>query len=165
MFSNVMVTGHRPFGVTDEQRNYYIDRLPKIARSLQKDFGMKRMISGMAIGVDTVWAECAIALGVPLSAYIPFPQQSDRWGYSDRQKWNKLREQADEEVMIGDKFSIRLLHARNDAMIRASNLAVAAWAPSQTTGGTASAVGKIRRVNKPLILIDLDAFTVSRENF
>lgn len=160
-----MVTGHRTFGISEEQRDFTFRILPKVAKRLKDAYGMKEMISGMAIGADTIWADCAVELGVPLSAYIPFPQQSDKWSFADRSHWLKLRKEASKEIIIGEKFSIGLLHARNDAMIRASDLAVAVWSPSVTTGGTASAVNKIRKAKKPMILIDLDALTVTTERF
>ena len=165
MFSRVMVTGHRPQLMTIEQSSYANDTLLKIAKKLLKSYGMTEMISGLALGADTMWADISVKLNVPLAVYIPFPQQANRWSFKDQQHWNYLREQATRENVISDKYSIRMLHARNDAMIKDSDLVVAVWSPRQNTGGTASAVKKVRQKNKPMILVDLDSFKTSKENF
>lgn len=165
VFEKVMVTGHRPQGLTEEQAAFAKRALMACGRQLKRDFGTVEAISGMALGVDTWWAMAALNLKLDLAAYIPFPQQPEPWSASDQFRWTKLREKANREVICGDEFSVRLLHIRNDAMIKDADLAIAVWSPSQLRGGTASAVQKIRKRGMPMILIDLDALFISRENF
>lgn len=165
VFEKVMVTGHRPQGMTEDQCAFAKRALKAVARQLKQECGMTEAISGMALGVDTWWAMVALKLELELAAYIPFPQQPDPWWAADKERWAELRKSATREVVCAEEFSVRALHIRNDAMIKDADLAIAVWAPSQLRGGTASAVQKIRRRGMPMILIDLDALTISRENF
>lgn len=164
-FTQVMVTGHRPQLMTPEQTNYATTTIPKVAKKLLKSHSMEEMISGMALGADTVWAETALLLGVPLAAYIPFLEQTKGWSVEDIERWEHLRSKASREVVLGDRYSVRLLHARNDAMLRDSDLVVAVWSPSNEKGGTASTVRKARSQGKAIIVIDLDNFRTFKENF
>lgn len=165
VFEKVMVTGHRPQGLTEEQAAFSKRALMAVGRQLKRDFGTVEAISGMALGVDTWWALIALKLELDLAAYIPFPQQPQPWAQKDKDQWSELRHEASREVVCGDEFSVRMLHVRNDAMIKDADLAIAVWSPSQLRGGTASAVQKIRKRGMPMILIDLDTLTISRENF
>jgi uncharacterized phage-like protein YoqJ len=164
-FEKVMVTGHRPQGMTNEQAEFAKRALKSIGRQLKQDFGTVEAISGMALGVDIWWAMIALKLDLELAAYIPFPQQPDPWWAADKERWTELRKAANREVLCADEFSIRALHIRNDAMIKDSDLAIAVWSPSNLRGGTASAVQKIRRRGMPMVLVDLDNLAISRENF
>lgn len=164
-FERVMVTGHRPQGMTPEQTEFAKRALKAIGRQLKKDFGTVEAISGMALGVDTWWAIIALNLNLELAAYIPFPQQPKPWWEADKKRWTELRKAATREVVCAEEFSVRALHIRNDAMIKAADLAIAVWSPSVLSGGTSSAVKKIRKINMPMILVDLDNLSISRENF
>jgi uncharacterized phage-like protein YoqJ len=163
LFKSVMLTGHRSFAPADVR--WLEHELYKTVRRLKEFHGVEELISGMALGADTIWAEAAVALEVPLAAYIPFEVQPDRWPARNQQVWRELRAKAAREVVVGPNFSIGLLHARNDAMIRDSDLCVAAFRTSETKGGTYSAVQKLRKLQKPLIIIDPETRTVSKEHF
>jgi len=165
IFPKVMVTGHRPksFGAGDEL--WSVRELHRTLKRLQRFHGVEEAISGMALGADTWWADSALSLGIPLAAYIPFEAQPDAWGRDDREKWRSLREQAHREVVLGDHYDVRLLHARNDAMLRDADLCVALWRKSATSGGTFSAVKKAQAMGKPLIILDPEEHSVLTENF
>lgn len=150
----MMLTGHRPSALTEEEIVWSRKELHKTLARLQKFHGIQEVISGMALGADTWWAESAIALGIPFAAYIPFEAQPQVWPEFAREHWRKLRAQAVREVVLGEKYNVGLLHARNDAMIKDGELCVALWKQSKTSGGTFSAVQKIRKADKPLILLD-----------
>lgn len=164
-FPKVMVTGHRRQGLSSAQVDFAQKGLAKTAERLSEAFGMEEAISGLALGADTWWAQIAVSKGIPLAAYIPYPQQADRWSAENRAEWQKFRSAAHREVLLGDAYAIHLLFSRNDAMIRDCDLAVAVWQPSRKSGGTTDAVKKIRKIGKPLVIIDLDDLVVRRENF
>lgn len=159
-----MVTGHRPQFFSPEEKDFALRSLLSIANKCKNELGMVEAISGMAIGVDTWWAEAAIRLDLELAAYIPFPQQPDRWYAKDKQKWQELRDKASREVILGESFSMRLLHMRNHSMIKDSDLAVAVWKPSKQDGGTYAAVKKLRAEKRPLIIVDMDNLKIFTEN-
>ena len=134
-------------------------------RRLREFHGLQEVISGMALGVDTWWAEAALDLAIPFAAYIPFEAQGARWPTSVQAHWRNLRSSASREVVLGEHYSVGLLHARNDAIIKDSSLAVAVLKSSKTSGGTFSAVVKLRKRKKPFILLEPEARTISKEYF
>lgn len=159
VFKRVMVTGHRPQHISQGETVFAQDELLRLARKLRDECGMELAISGMALGADTWWAEAALTTAVPLAAYIPFESQPDRWSNSDQAQWRWLRAKAATEKVIATSYSVGALHARNDAMIRDSDLTIAVWKPSKTSGGTASAVKKLEKLGRSIVIVDLDKMT------
>lgn len=165
LFKSVMVTGHRPTGLTEKEQLWSQMELRKTLKRLQLFHGIEEVISGMALGADTWWAQAALAFDLPLAAYIPFEVQPTAWPQKDREIWKEIRGKASREVVLGQEYDVRLFHGRNDAMIRDADLCVALWKESTTRGGTYSAVQKIRKLGKPLILLNPETETVSSERF
>lgn len=166
MIGSVMVTGHRPTDLSGTQINFAKSSLVKLAGGLQEK-GMTEAISGMALGADTWWALTALALDIPLAAYIPFQAQASDWMDYDKVLWSDIRRRAQREVLVSRTGSGRrapLFHARNDRMINDCDVAIAVWCPSKTTGGTASTVKKLRATTKPILIVDLDRLEIHKEN-
>jgi hypothetical protein len=136
----VMVTGHRPQYLSPDVHDWVRFELNRLAVKLRDEHGMTTGVSGMAIGADLWWADALVSNGVPLWAHVPFPQQPDRWSQADRAEWQRLLGLAAKTTTNGPDFDVKLLHARNDAMIRSSSAAIAVWLPAKHNGGTASAV-------------------------
>ena len=165
VFPKVMITGHRPRFLSTEGQSWAQREILKTMKRLRKFHGLQEAISGMALGADTWWAESSLSLGVPLAAYIPFESQSDMWNATDRKRWRELRASASREIVLGDHYDVGLLFARNDAMLRDSDLCVALWRQSEVKGGTADTVRKARAAGKPLIILDPETHLISTENF
>ncbi|GAB6857885.1 SLOG family protein [Microbacterium xylanilyticum] len=156
-FPRVMVTGHRPKLMSAHQQRHSRTELERVAQKLTAVYGMEVGISGMALGADTDWAHAVLNAGVPLWSFVPFPQQAELWSDAQRSEWNELRSRAAREVVVADAYSVRALHARNDAMLNDADLVVAVWDPRVTTGGTASCVRKARDRGMPIIHVDLES--------
>ncbi len=152
----VMVTGHRPQKMTGAQMQWAQPELDRLARKLISEHGTEWAISGMALGADTWWASSALAYRLKLWAFIPFPQQADRWGETDREIWENLRSRATLETVVSDHYSVANLLERNSAMVAACDAAIAVWSPSSGRSGTADAIAKIQQSGKPLIVVDID---------
>lgn len=165
-YERVMVTGHRPQHLTKRESSFARSELNRLAEKLVDDHGMVAGISGMALGADTWWAHAVLdTADAELWAYIPFEHQPDRWREEEQKTWRSLRSLASREVVLGVEYDVKLLHARNDAMIRDSDLAIAVWKPSKETGGTASAVRKLKSLKRSVVIVDLDRFrTYRRDN-
>ena len=95
-------TGHRvqslPWGGREEDPRCAAlkARMRAAMVELVHTFGVRRFISGMALGVDTYAAELVLdlrAAGEPVSleCAIPFPGQADRWSARDRARYAALR--------------------------------------------------------------------------
>lgn len=154
IWPTVMVTGHRPQHLRPDARPWVRAELLRLAVKLRDEHGATVGISGMAIGADLWWADAVIKAGLDLHAHVPFPQQPDKWRDADRDEWSRLLGMAAHTETYGPTFSVRLLHARNDGMIRACSLAIAVHDPAKIEGGTASAVRKLLAVGRPVIHVD-----------
>jgi uncharacterized phage-like protein YoqJ len=156
----VCATGHRRQHLSHDAREWIRDELHQQARRLRDEYGTHTGISGMASGVDLWWAEALLAAGLNLWAYVPFPQQPDRWPDADRREWRRILDRAQRVRTFGDRYSVRLLHARNHGMLSDSTAVVACWAPHMTTGGTFAAVREAHRRGMPGVWIDPRARSV-----
>lgn len=153
-FPRVMVTGHRPQGIPPRNRRWVELELERIAVKLRDQNGMRVGISGMALGADTWWGFATVFAWCDLWAFIPFPQQPEKWQPEDLARWNELRSRAKHEVVVAEEYSVGALHARNDAMLANADLVVAVWDPSHTTGGTYSCVQKAHQAAMPMIHVN-----------
>ena len=100
----LMVTGHRPKDLGGYSNNptqeWIRQELRRILLKAQVRYGTDlEIISGMALGVDTWWAEEALALGVPLLAYVPFKDQDRIWPQSSKDHYRSLLQRCRKIVM------------------------------------------------------------------
>ncbi|GAA0528608.1 hypothetical protein GCM10010172_06500 [Paractinoplanes ferrugineus] len=150
----VMVTGHRPQHLKPAVHAWVRSELDRLAVKLRDEHGMAVGVSGMAIGADLWWADAVICAGVKLDAHVPFPQQPDKWQKEDRDEWMRLCRAAWTLKTYGGYFDVKTLHARNDGMIKAADVAIAVHLPWKASGGTASAVEKLTGLGKPIIHVN-----------
>lgn len=158
-YPSVALTGHRPGALGPDAAAWVRDALARVATGLQERYGTVEAISGLALGSDTWWAQAALDADLRLAVYLPCPQQADRWPETDRVRWARLRAAASREVVISPTYSVRALHARNEAMLRDCDALAAVHDPAITTGGTATTVAKARTVGRPVLHIDPAART------
>lgn len=157
----VAVTGHRPQDFTPDQAHWVQATLADLVGRLHSDHGTTVAISGLALGSDTWWAQAALHDRLSLWAYIPFETQGARWPSVDQEGWRDLRAAAAREVVLGDEYDVRLLHSRNDLMIRDADLIVAVHQPRKSTGGTVNAIRRARADRKTLLRVDPTARAVT----
>lgn len=162
----VMCTGHREKSMDPNQRAWVAAELERLASKLIAEHGMRVAIHGGANGADLAWARAADDAGVDsLWAYLPFPNQTKGWTDQQKADWTHYTSPRPEGAAtkrwtLGTDYDVRLLHARNDGMIRDANLVIAVLDPSKTTGGTVSALKKIG-TSLPVITLDIVARRVS----
>ena len=157
----VAATGHRPQHLDPGQRAWVRAELRRVVLKLRDQHGLQVGISGMAIGTDLWWADELVRADVALWAHVPFPQQWEPWLPVQRDEWHRLHDLAAKVTTYGDRYDVRLLHARNDGMLAAANAVVAVHKAGKTTGGTASAVQKARQRGLPVVNIDPERRTVT----
>lgn len=160
-FPRVMVTGHRPQGLSVISREWIPLELERLAVKLRDQHGMRYGISGMALGADIWWAQATVFAWQELWSFIPFPQQAEKWAASDVALWNEMRGRAAHEVVIAPEFSVGALHQRNDAMLENADLVIAVWNPWATTGGTYSCVQKAVSRGLPIVHLNPDMQTTT----
>jgi len=158
---NIMITGHRPnklWGYDLEQKPYFLlknrieDELVKITDD--KPF---RMISGMALGVDMLYALLALDLkdmyNVELFCTVPCKGQATNWNFYDKRIYYSTLKKADNVYYVNDcKYFDGCMQERNQFMVDLCDYAIAVWDGS--SGGTSDTVNRIKKANKPLIIIN-----------
>ena len=122
-------------------------------------------VSAIAEGADTLFAEAAISLGVPLELVRPFDAYpSDFVGRSSRERYNRLRASARNEIQL--KYPVRSDAAYEAAMawvVQNSNLLVAVWdgRAAKGPGGTGHAVERAMRLNRDWIHLNTTDFSMT----
>lgn len=161
-FTRVSLTGHRPHEFTADQEAWIKDRLRAVALRLKSHYGTRVAISGMALGADTWWAEAALEAGLRLWCYIPFEAQADKWQPSEVQRWRELRSEANREVVLGQEYDVRLLHCRNELMVRDSDMMTAVHLKERRSGGTVETIKKARRAGLPMLRLNVSDREVTK---
>lgn len=145
----IAATGHRPdkvggYGPAADQRRR------DLAYSYLASAGATRVISGMALGWDTAFAEAAYNLGIPFTAAVPFQGQESRWPDLSQRTFRALLAVATEVVIVSPGgYSVSAMHARNHWMVDHCQVVCALWDGSD--GGTAGCVRYADRQGVPVV--------------
>lgn len=165
-------TGHRrlPRSVSED---WVWKKLLYVARKLADQHGLSTMMSGMALGVDQMWADAATNLAMPLHAAVPYPSQAhdpvapkaQEWTEEQREFWQVLIDGAAERTDVSPvdpttpQERVRMLHERNRFMVEHSQVVVAVWMPDNLRCGTAQALRTAVSAGRPIIWINPVAAT------
>lgn len=151
----VAVTGHRPgdlFGYDMGSEGW--QWLRQTLAEVLTGFGVPvEAISGMALGVDQVFAEVAIDEGVPVVAYVPFRGQDGRWPPESRATYLDLLAQCAREVVVSPVASAAAFLRRNEAMVQVCDVLVAVW-NGKTEGGTYHCLQYGLAQGRPVLHVD-----------
>lgn len=152
------VTGHRP----EKLNNDYALTSPlvnKIRIRLRHEIRMyspAAMITGMALGIDTVFAMLAVELSIPFIAAIPFKNQQMMWASESQALYNELLEKAHMVVNVSgrDYYQPQYMQQRNKWVVRSCTRLLAVW--NGTSGGTANCVqyAQTKMDKKDIIIIN-----------
>ena len=164
-------TGHRPAtrmdpsGLTELQMQWAREQARHGLHRLREQ-GPIVIKSGMALGWDMILAAAAFDLGIPFEAHIPYVSQPMLWPPAAQAEWLRLRSVAAREVVYGENpgdrwTAVKLLHARNDGLLKADRL-LALWDARKRKGGTWSAVEKAQRLGLAGVHLDPATRSVRR---
>jgi len=153
----VAITGHRPnrlgneWGHRGPYSNYVLQKMEEIILLLKPT----EMISGMALGSDTLWAEKAIKYRVSLIAAIPFKGQESKWPHYQQSKYHDiLRDKIVTPVYVSEGgYSPEKMHIRDRFMVDKCQILVAVFG-GDWKSGTGSTIKYAREKDKPIIFID-----------
>ncbi len=160
----IAITGHRPNKLNKE----YDGKGPmsnwlrgEINKTLDKH-NPDTLISGMALGVDMLFAEVAIARGLNLIAAIPCRGQEKVWPQKSQQRYNEILSYSKcSKVYVSENYSGWAMQKRNEYMVDNADLLIACW--DGTAGGTGNCVQYARKVNKEIIRINPQDFNLDDE--
>ena len=158
----VMVTGHRKLGGSYNETNthqWVRGALNHLLTRLQAKYGENLIaISGMAVGVDMMFAEEAIKLGIPVTAAIPFATQDGRWPPASQDRYRHILSQCSNVVLVEDIPAYKAgsipakLQLRNVWMVDHSTLTIAVW--DGGVGGTANCVKSCLKIGRKVLRVD-----------
>jgi uncharacterized phage-like protein YoqJ len=148
----IAFTGHRPDklgnpdAVRASIRHYLTHQLSCRTEKLV-------VLSGGALGVDTIAAEVSIELGIPYYLILPFPINifTARWPASARSHLIALGHSAVRTYFIQRAFSTAGYPARNRMLVDQADAVCALY--NGTPGGTKNIIDYAREQGKALIII------------
>ena len=148
-----MITGHRPQGLGGFRDNPIQERckewIDEKIREIVKADPNPQFISGMAIGVDTWWAEAALRKGLDVLAYVPFEGQEGRWPPRVQKRYHQILELAEVRYVCDPGYAGWKMFRRNEAMIEDADRCFAIW-NGKRQGGTYQCIEHILKAGKPL---------------
>lgn len=119
-------------------------------------------ISGLAIGVDTLAAECVghmrtfVKTPIKLTGAMPFPSQPSKWPQQTQDHFQYICALCNEVVTVSpDPYHPSKMKIRNEWMVDHSDYVIAIWSGIEK-GGTWNCITYARSHGKPVLLIRLN---------
>ena len=120
--------------------------------------GVTRFITGGAIGFDTMAAEAVLDLkadynDIKLALYLPCKNHFAKWHFRDIERFNEIKEQADEVKYVYEgKYIPGCMQMRNSAMVKDSDFGIV-YFRGCTNSGSAQTVKLAKDRGVPFVNI------------
>lgn len=169
----ITVTGHRPNKLGNAYDVHHPTNVSigkKMREFILKQSGFDKsintfsveeeitLISGMALGVDTIWALVALRLKkdfpgkFKLECAIPCKNHPSRWGKESQKIYHDILQQADKITQVSDaEYNAYLMQKRNEYMVNTAEIVFAVW--DGTKGGTGNCVNYAMKVKKTIYVL------------
>ena len=154
----IAVTGHRPnklYGYNIFSREWM--SLKEEFKKLLVDNHCTEAITGMALGVDTVFALAVLELqdegyNIKLHCAIPCRNHSCKWNGESVELYDNILKRADVVKLVTDaEYEPWMMQVRNEYMVDLADKIIAVWDGSN--GGTANCVRYAEKKGKDIIRI------------
>ena len=146
------LTGHRPDKLGGYAPCAFHEQVREATRACFLAWRPVEVISGMAQGFDTIGAQLAVEIGLPLVAAIPFEGQERAWPVAARAEYERLLRAASEVVLVSPgAFAAWKYQKRNEYMVDRGTWVLACWDGSP--GGTANCIQYAGRTGKGVTLL------------
>ena len=159
----ICVTGHRPnklYGYNLSDIRW--QKLKEQFKTILVENDCTEAITGMALGVDTVFALAVLELksdgyDIKLHCAIPCKNHSCKWIKESVDQYNNILEKADIVKLVSDEeYKPWLMQKRNEYMVNLltsdNDFLIALW--DGTPGGTANCIRYAKKLNKRIIYIN-----------
>ena len=152
------ITGHRPEHINFEW-NYNGPVSKWIKDELAKKFAIYKpesVMSGMALGVDTIAALLAIELCIPIIAVIPFLGQESKWNEKQKALYHKIlaHKLCIVKIVCEPGYAAWKIQRRNEWLCNECDNLIAVWDGSE--GGTKNTILYAESIQKEIEYINLD---------
>jgi len=152
----IAITGHRPNKLGNDY-SLTSPLLLHIKAILQEQINIYQpefMISGMALGIDTLWATLAIENNIKLIAAVPFKSQHIKWTIKSQEIYFDLLSKAHQMINISgaDGYNLDYMQLRNEWMVDNCDMLIAVW--DGTPGGTCNCFRYANKRNKNIFRIN-----------
>lgn len=152
----IVITGHRPnklpgkYNWTHPSNVGIIQWITKQLGIIQRDCeGLSIACTGMALGVDQMFAYVCRSLNFDYTAFIPCKDQEKTWPQGSQNLYNKLLKKAHRIVRVHDGpyyngcMQRRNMAMRDWALKDKDNILLAVW--NGTPGGTANMIKSCKK--------------------
>ena len=151
------VTGPRPDKLNGEYA-YQGKFSAWVRNELAKKFNQYKpdtLLSGLAIGVDTIAALLAIEMGIPLFAILPFIGQEIKWTKEAQQLYHKIlaHPKTMVKVVCEPGYAAWKFQRRNEWLSNECDTLVGVT--DRREGGTKNCLDYAASIHKPIEIIDL----------
>lgn len=162
----ICVTGHRPgklYGYDLSDSRW--ERLRSVLKKILIEKECKEAITGMALGVDTIFALAVLELknegyDIKLHCAIPCKNQEARWFKKDQRLYNNILKRADSVRIVSNTgYNLSAMQKRNEYMVNSSDGVIAVWDGSKS--GTANCVRYAKEKERFIIYVDPNNMAVS----
>jgi len=138
----IAITGHRPqkIGAEWDLQGPYSDYIRQEIKKVLLIRQPTQCISGMALGVDTIFAQEALALHIPLLASLPFKGQECKWPQHSQQKYREFLNNplTTTHIVCEGGYNSAKMQIRNEYMVDNTDVIICVW--NATEGGTMNCV-------------------------
>lgn len=159
----IAITGHRPNKLWgyDIYTPNYIELGRRIKNAILENsvnHSEIELISGMALGVDTIFALIALKLKSKDSRFnlhcaIPCKNHSSNWFGESVKQYNHIIDSADSVQLVSNTdYTPSCMQLRNQYMVNRCDLLIAVW--DKSAGGTANCVRYAQEIGKPIVFIN-----------
>ena len=155
----ICVTGHRPnklYGYDLNDRRW--QKLKSQFKEILKKKRCDEAISGMALGVDTIFALAVLELkdegyDIKLHCAIPCKNQSYKWAKESVDLYHFILSKADVVKLVSDEeYKPYLMQRRNEYMVQRSDCIIAVWDGSKS--GTGNCVRYAEEQGREIVRIE-----------
>ena len=154
------ITGPRPVKLYGyDLENPHWKRLKELFKQILKENNCEEAVTGMAPGVDTVWALAVLEIrdegyNIKLHCAIPCKNYSCKWPYAMVIQYTYILSKADTVKLISDEdYKPRLMQRRNEYIVDIVDKLIAVW-DNTITGENANCIKYAQKVGREILRLD-----------
>jgi uncharacterized phage-like protein YoqJ len=146
-------TGHRKIFNKYYPHKIWNPICAEVVRILE-EVNPEKIISGGALGFDSLIIDAAIALHIPYQIAVPFKGQESMWPLRSQKRYDGYLTKAQEVIIISEgKYEAWKMEIRNRYLVDNCDMVLACYDDSQK-GGTGNCVRYAQSKNKEIKIID-----------